>query len=445
MDRVIFKQLLAWKTSPRRKPLILNGARQVGKTYALKYFGRQYYTNSIYLNFEQNEQLCEYFNDDLDPQRLLNVLRLHSNEKIQPGSTLIIFDEVQECPHALNSLKYFCEQANDYHIAAAGSLLGVKTANTRGFPVGKVNFLHLYPLNFGEFLCAIGQTQLNQYLSEYDTFEPLPGPIHNKLLGLLKEYLYVGGMPEAVSTYVDQHDYHLVRDVQLEILAAYERDFAKHAPLEQIMKISTIWQHVPQQLAKENKKFVFSTIRKSARSRDYEEAISWLIDAGLLLKSSNISAPKLPLNAYANLNMFKLFLLDIGLLGAQARLSPKTLIEGNMLFTEFKGALTENYVAQALKQSLNMELYYWASTGIAEIDFIVQLDDKILPLEAKAGVSTKKKSLLSYSKKYNPSMLLRSTLMNLKQDKKIFNYPLYMIGKLGEIFPRQILKLSALD
>ena len=438
MDRYIFKQLYNWKCSPRRKPLILNGARQVGKTYALKYFGDKHYTNCVYLNFEQDERLCKYFAGDLDPKKIIKILGLHSGEKIVPAATLIIFDEIQECPRALNSLKYFCEQANDYHIAAAGSLLGVKTINEKGFPVGKVNFLHLYPLSFSEFLRAVVQEQLDQYISDYQTFDPLPGPIHEKLVDLLKEYLYVGGMPEAVSIYIAKDDYRLVRDVQMEILASYERDFAKHAPREQIMKINAIWQQAPQQLAKENKKFIFSNIRKSARSRDYEDAIAWLVDAGLLLKSSCIITPKLPMKAYANHNIFKLFLLDIGLLGASARVSARSLIEGDALFTEFKGALTENYVAQELIASANIDLYYWTSTGTAEVDFIIQIENTILPLEVKAGVSSKKKSLLSYADKYQADILLRSTLMNLKHDGKIYNYPLYMVGKLSTLFPKQV-------
>jgi predicted AAA+ superfamily ATPase len=429
MKRDIYTQLDAWKQSARRKPLVLNGARQVGKTYALKHFGQTSYEKVAYLNFEKDEKLCQYFEGTLDPKELIKIIDIHTEIDIEPHNTLIIFDEIQECPKALNSLKYFCEEANEYHVVAAGSLLGVKTAGEKGFPVGKVNFLHMYPLTFFEFLSASGHEKTRQFLEEYAVFEPLPNPVHEKLLQLLKFYFFIGGMPEAVAEYVKTEKLSVVREIQLEILNAYERDFAKHAPPNEIMKIMTVWKQVHRQLAKENKKFIFAAIRKSARGRDYEEAIQWLSDAGLIHKSYLVGSPKFPLSAYANNDIFKIFLADVGLLGAQSNLSPQAIIEGDLLFTEFKGALTENYVAQELIAAKNKETYYWESEGQAEIDFLLEGEHEIYPLEVKSGASQKKKSLLVYNQKYAPSKLTRVTTMNLKHNGDIYNYPLYLISR----------------
>lgn len=430
MNRDIYRELESWKSNPRRKPLVVNGARQVGKTYALKHFGRSSFEKMVYLNFEKEQQLCQYFQGTLNPKEIIKILGIHAGIMIEPGNTLLIFDEIQECPRALNSLKYFYEEANEYFVVAAGSLLGVKTSQEFGFPVGKVNFLDLYPLSFFEFLSATGNEQLRMYLEEYQRLEPLPAPLHEKLIQLLKYYFFIGGMPEAVAEYIKTDNFSIVRDVQLEILNAYERDFAKHAPPQEVMKITTVWHQVHRQLSKENKKFIFSAIRKSARGRDYEDAIQWLIDAGLLYKNNFVEAPKFPLSAYADTHTFKILLVDVGLLGAQSSLSARIIIEGNVLFTEFKGALTENYVAQELIASGAKKLYYWASEGTAEIDYIFEADHEIYPLEVKAGESQKKKSLLVYGQKYNPLTLYRTTLMNLKADGKIVNYPLYMISLL---------------
>ena len=346
----------------------------------------------------------------------------------------LLFDEVQECPEALNSLKYFCEEASDYYIVAAGSLLGIKVKNKKGFPVGKVNFLHLYPMNFFEFLSATNNERLREYLENYETFEPIASPIHDKLIEILKYYLFVGGMPEAVYKYVKYDDFNMVREVQEDILNAYEKDFSKHAPKYQIMKIITIWNQIHKQLAKENKKFIFSYIRKSARGGEFEEAIEWLKDAGLIYKSYNIETPKLPLKAYAKENIFKIFFLDVGLLGALSNLSAKTIIQKNNLFTEFKGALTENFVAEELMASNHENLFYWTSKGTAEIDFIVEKEGEVYPLEVKAGNNKRKKSLIIYGKKYSPLKLLRVTSMNLKRDQNIYNYPLYLSGRILEFF-----------
>ncbi|MDP1834620.1 MAG: DUF4143 domain-containing protein [Chlamydiales bacterium] len=431
MRRDVYTHFEEWKKSPRRKPLVINGARQVGKTYALKHFGRTSYDKLAYLNFEKDERLSQYFEGTLDPKQLVKILSIHTEVDIEPMNTLLVFDEIQECPKALNSLKYFYEDANEYHVMTAGSLLGVKTAGVdKGFPVGKVNFLPMYPLTFFEFLSALGQNKVRELLEEYDTFQPIPEPLHEKLLMLLKFYFFVGGMPEAVAEYVKTEKLGVVREVQQEILTAYERDFAKHAPPNEIMKITAVWAQVHRQLAKENKKFIFSAIREGARGRAYEEAIQWLVDAGLIHKSYLVETPKFPLSAYADNNAFKVFLADIGLLGAQSNLSPQIIIDGDALFTEFKGALTENYVAQELIAANQKTPYYWTSEGTAEIDFLIEEDHNIYPLEVKAGTSQKKKSLRVYNEKYTPSKLLRASTMNLKHDGNVHNYPLYLISRL---------------
>ncbi len=429
MKRDIYQLLQEWKESERRKPLVLNGARQVGKTYALKHFGKTSYEKMAYLNFEKDEKLKQYFDGTLDPKQLIKILSIHTEIEIEPHNTLLVFDEIQECPKALNSLKYFCEEANEYHVVAAGSLLGVKMAREKGFPVGKVNFLSMYPLTFFEFLSALGQGQTRQYLEEYKTYDPIPNPLHEKLTQILRMYFFVGGMPEAVAEYVKSEKLNVVREIQLEILTAYEKDFAKHAPPDEIMKIITVWNQVHRQLAKENKKFIFAAIRKSARGRDYEEAIQWLSDAGLIHKSHLVESPKFPLSAYADSDAFKIFLSDVGLLGAQSNLSPQVVIDGDSLFTEFKGALTENYVAQELIATRRKPPYYWTSGGLAEVDFLLEEEHEIYPLEVKAGSSQKKKSLLVYSEKYSPSKLVRATTMNLKHDGDVYNYPLYLISQ----------------
>jgi uncharacterized protein len=429
MERIIDAHLQAWKTSTRRKPLILNGARQVGKTYALQNLGKTSYKNIAYFNFERDERLAGYFVGSLGPKELVNTLSLHSRVDIEPHNTLIIFDEIQECPRALNSLKYFCEEANEYHLAAAGSLLGVKTSGDKSFPVGKINFLSMYPLTFFEFLSALGENKLKDYLEKHIEFIPMPEPLHEQYNTILKQYFFIGGMPEVVKTYLSTKDFNQVREVQFEILGAYERDFAKHAPHTQIMNITTVWNFIHRQLAKENKKFVFSAIRKSARGRDYEQAIQWLVDAGLIYKSYHVNTPRLPLSAYTDTNIFKLFLFDVGLLAAKSHLSKQTIIEGNRLFTEFKGALTENYAAQALTAYRGVDLHYWTSQGTAEIDFVIEANETIYPLEVKAGVSSKKKSLLVYGDRYPDCILSRATLNNLRHDGRIYNYPLYLLEK----------------
>ena len=430
MERLLSQDLQSWKSSERRKPLILRGARQLGKTHLLRTFAQQEYHDHLYINFEEETAVAQLFNENLNPDRILKELAIYFKKEIKPKQTLLIFDEIQECPNALNSLKYICEEKNEYHLAAAGSLLGVKL--TKGFPVGKVNFLDLTPLNFFEFLKAIEETSLLQLLKEVSDVKPLSEPFHNKLIKLLKYYLTIGGMPEAVATYVKNENLEEVRTIQTKILDAYMLDFAKHAPKEDLMKIMAVWNLLPSQLAKENKKFIFTAISKSARAGAYEAAIQWLVDAGLIIKVHNITTPNLPLKAYANHNAFKVFMLDVGLLGGKSKLDPRTLLQGNALFKEFKGALTENFVAQELQGTHPNELYYWSSPGKAELDFVISSQQQIFPLEVKAGLSKQKKSLLVYAKKYSqnnsPFALSRTTLRNFAYEGNIINYPLYAIS-----------------
>lgn len=435
MKRAFYQKLLHWKGSSLRKPLILRGARQVGKTYLLTEFARKEYKDSLYLNFDENPQLASFFAQDLNPERIIRELNLYFKKKILPETTLLIFDEIQECPQALASLKYFCEKANQYHVTAAGSLLGVKLF--QGFPVGKVNFLDLAPMSFFEFALALGEEELVATLLEMQSPKPISEIFHNRLLSLLKSYFIIGGMPEAVDTYLKTEDFEQVRSVQKGILDAYILDFTKHAEKHEVMKIMAIWDSVPRQLAKENKKFIFSAIKKSARARDFETALQWLKSAGLILKVNWIAAPKLPLDAYADKDVFKVFLLDVGLLGAMSKLDPRIILEGDQLFQEFKGALVENFVATELHDRHFDALYYWSSEGIAEVDFIVFSEHQVFPLEVKAGFSTKKKSLSVYDAKFGKEegaslILSRASLRNFDYSGKLINYPLYAI----QLFPR---------
>jgi predicted AAA+ superfamily ATPase len=432
MNRTLLGQLQAWKYNPKRKPLILMGARQVGKTTLLKQWGASEYAQCVYLNFEERPGLNALFQSNLTPDKLLKAITLETNVDIQPEHTLIILDEIQECPEALNSLKYFQEQAPQYHICAAGSLLGVKLAHTKGFPVGKVNFLNLYPLSFSEFLEAIDEKKLKVYIETLETIEPLAENIHQKLLAYFKIYLFVGGMPEAVAEYVDSEDFSKVRNIQTEILKAYDFDFAKHASKEDLHKIGLTWDAIPSQLAKENKKFIYSVIRKGARAKEFESAIQWLNEAGLIHKVFNITTPKIPIDAYAVFDFFKVYLVDVGLLGAMVNLSPKTMIHGDQLFQEFQGSLIENYAAQELVRSQH-KLYYWTSEGKAEVDFVIQENADLWPLEIKSGYSDKKKSLRVYANQYKPRLLIRSSPMNLKKDGDILNCPLYLLGELKRL------------
>lgn len=433
------QELVAWKRRPDRKPLLLMGARQVGKTFLLKKFGQEQYENTVYLNFEGEPRLCKLFEATLEPAQLLKALSIELEREIVPGKTLLIFDEVQESPEALNSLKYFFEEAPEQHIAAAGSLLGVQLVHQRGFPVGKVQFLHLYPLSFLEFLEALGRERLRQFVEEISGLGPLPEPFHEELMAHFKEYLVVGGMPEAVVKYVASGDVAEARLIQEAILAAYHLDFAKHAPKEQMMKINQVWSSIPDQLAKENRKFIYSALRQGGRAREFEGALQWLIEAGLVLKTRLVKVPRIPFSTYVDGSAFKIYLMDVGLLGAMARLPPKVVLHDHELFQEFRGALIENAVAEQLVQS-GYPLFYWASPGKAELDFLIEHEGALLPLEVKSGHSSKKQSLRVYAENYHPELLVRASPMNLKKDGQLLNCPLYLLGKL-----RSLLQLQSLE
>ncbi|HLX53601.1 MAG TPA: ATP-binding protein [Aquella sp.] len=432
MKRQILKDLQQWKQDKSRKPLIMQGARQVGKTYILKEFAKAEYDNMAYFNFESQPHLHELFNGSLKPQDIIKILSIELSTEVLPGKTLIIFDEIQECPGALNSLKYFNELANEYHICAAGSLLGVTLANSRGFPVGKVDFLNLYPLSFSEFLQAAGEEKLIQYMAEIKVISPIPVILHEKLLKYFKDYVYTGGMPAAVLEYISSGDFSRIRTIQDGILESYRLDFAKHAPQNIIMKVNQVWDVIPSQLAKENKKFIYSVIRKGARALEFEVAIQWLVEAGLIHKIYNSKVPKLPLKAYVSHDIFKIYLVDSGLLGAMAGLSAKSIIYGDEIFQEFQGAFIENYVAQELVRK-GLGIFYWTSNARAELDFVLQLDDNIYPLEVKSGMSAKKKSLTTYIDKYHPDVAVRISPMNFKLDGKILNCPLYLLENLSNL------------
>jgi len=434
MKRDIYLKLLDWKTSGTRKPLILKGVRQVGKTFILKEFGKSEYGNVAYYNFEDDPNLADFFMGRIQPGQLIEKLSIYSEVSIRPHDTLIIFDEIQNSPRALTSLKYFCEDAPGYHVAAAGSLLGLKLGHASPFPVGKVNFLDLYPLTFGEYLDALGKIKLREFLENRSVFEPIESIFHDELLYLLKMYFYIGGMPEVVTRYVNDRDLQKVRQAQNEILSAYLQDFSKYSTKTEAIRIGDTWNAIPAQLAKVNKKFKYSEISKHARARDYYESIQWLIDAGLIYKSYCIKTPKLPLGGYKDENIFKLYVADTGLLAAMSNLSSRTIVEGNKLFSEYNGAFTENYAAQELVANLASqgnpvrELYYWSYNHSAEVDFIVQHEEEILTLEVKAGMSRKKTSLSIYGEKFKPAVLSRASQLNFKHDGYVRNYPLYAVS-----------------
>ncbi|PHQ81293.1 MAG: ATPase [Coxiella sp. (in: Bacteria)] len=429
MKRDLYQNLINWKDDPYRKPLILKGARQVGKTYLLQQFAKQEYQKHVYLNFDLEPKLNDFFKDDLKPERLLRELSARAGTKIDTD-TLLIFDEIQECPLALNSLKYFQEMAPDIPLIAAGSLLGVKLTSPHSFPVGKVDFLELKPLSFLEFLTALNQDMLREFLNEHIPTNAISTPLHEQLIDYLKQYFIVGGMPEAVLNYVRDNDFNSVRKVQKNILEGYVSDFVKHAEPTDVMKIISVWNAIPSQLAKENKKFKFSTISGNARSREYEASLQWLESAGMVYLSCRTATIKTPLDGYIEHNAFKIYMLDIGLLGCQSQLPIESVLQGDQLFIEFKGALTENYVAQELIAQGIDKLYYWFNENRAEVDFIVQHNLQYLPLEVKSGTNIKSKSLTLYTDKYKPSLVLRTSLLNFKRDGALLNIPLYALANL---------------
>ena len=432
MYRLAIEKLFKWKESKRRKPLIIEGARQVGKTWLMKEFGRQAYKDTIYINFDSNSEISELFSADLNTERLISGLELYVGHKIDPENSLLIFDEVQEVPRALTSLKYFCEDAPQYHIICAGSLLGIALHQGTSFPVGKVDFLKLYPLSFREFLMAMGEERFEELLTTRDY--QMIAAFKQRYIDALKQYCFVGGMPEVVQSFADDKDYNEVRAIQNRILSAYVQDFSKHAPNEIVPRIRMLWNSIPSQLAKENKKFIYGLVREGARAKDYETAIMWLCDCGLVHKISRVNGAGIPLMAYEDLRAFKLFLVDVGLLACMTGLKQSTLLRGNELFVEFKGALAEQYVCQQLKTLDDINIYYYTNDrGSCEIDFVVDTGEHIVPVEVKAEANLKAKSLKVYHEKFNPEISVRTSMADYKKDDWLINLPLYMIGQITEL------------
>lgn len=425
MKRFILDELIKWKNSKYRKPLILKGARQIGKTYILKQFGEENYENVAYFNFDHDEELYNLFENTKNPKRILEQLSFVCGKAIKPEKTLIIFDEIQECPNALNSLKYFQEEANEYHIVSAGSLLGIRVSHT-SFPVGKVDFMNMYPMTFSEFLIADNCENLVEYMKQINKIENIPDIFFNQLEEKLKVYFIIGGMPEVVKLWVEEKDIELVNTTQENILKAYESDFSKHTTNNEANKISLIWNSIPSQLAKENKKFLYQAIKEGARAREYESALNWLNDANLIYKVYNITKNDFPLKAYKDLSSFKIYMNDVGLLRRMSNLDSKIVVEGDKLFREFKGAFTENYVLNTLN-TIYEEVPNYYTFDRHEIDFVIQNRNKIIPIEVKSNKSTNNISLTRYNEKYKTDLSVRVSMNNLSKNEKILNIPLFLI------------------
>lgn len=426
MERAIFKQLEEWRVAPGRKPLILRGARQVGKTWTLREFGARSFENCAYLRLEDNIGAETLFSGSLDPQRLIAGISALTGEEIRPQSTLIVLDEIRAVPRALTSLKYFCEDAPEYCVAVAGSLFGLAMHAGISFPVGKVNNLELYPMSFMEFLEALGEDKMAGLLRSLDW--DMIGVFHERLTDLLKQYYFVGGMPEAVLSLVRSGNLTHVRTIQNNILDAYRNDFSKHIDGALSERCRLVWDSLPRQLAKENNRFVYGHIRQGARAREFEEAIQVLVDSGLALKVERISKPALPLKAYADRSVFKLYLLDVGLLGALSGLESEVVLRGNALFTEFKGVLAEQYVCQQLVAECGLTPYYWTTEkSTAEVDFVIQSRGTVVPIEVKAEVNLKAKSLKSFCERYNVNEAIRLSLAGHADQGWVENIPLYAL------------------
>lgn len=429
MERLILKDLIAWKNSPYRKPLILKGVRQVGKTWILKEFGNRCYENTAYFNFDENEEYKQFFETSKDVNRILQNLMFASGQSIKPEKTLIIFDEVQDCPKVINSMKYFCENAPEYHIACAGSLLGIALAKPSSFPVGKVNFMQIDPMTFAEFLTANGDENLVKYMESIERIEPLPDAFFNPLYEKLKMYYVTGGMPESVLMWTQARDVSAMQNTLSDIIDAYKRDFAKHPDVSEFPKISMIWKSIPSQLARENKKFLYKVVKEGARAREYENALQWLVDARLVHKIYRSSTPGLPMSAYDDLSAFKIYPADVGVLRRLAQLAPTAFTEGNRLFTEFKGSLTENFVLQTLLTQFEVTPRYWAQNNPPyEVDFLIQRENEIFPVEVKAEGNIRSKSLKKFKELFPDKVKLRVrfSLDNLKLDDDVLNIPLFM-------------------
>src|SRR5450759_251893 len=429
MKRTKLTDLIAWKNSTSRKPLIIRGARQVGKTWLMKEFGNTQYDQTVYVNFEKNKRLKALFTDDFDIKRVIVALQAESGLTIHAKNTLLIFDEIQAVPEAITALKYFQEDAAEYHILAAGSLLGVALHSGISFPVGKVVFMDLYPLTFLEFLEAIGESALLEILHSADW--KLITAYKSKYIERLRQYYYVGGMPEAVLKFSENNNFKEVREIQKQILDAYEHDFSKHAPSEIVPRIRMIWNSIPGQLAKENRKFIYGIIKEGSRAKDYESALSWLVDCGQVHKVCRVTKPAIPLKAYEDRSAFKMFLVDIGLLTAMGDVDAKTLLEGSTIFTKFKGSLTEQYVYQQLNNTNEYVIYYWsAERSTSEIDFLVQYNGLIVPIEVKAEENLQAKSLKVYLEKFSPTVSIRTSMSDFRKQDWLINLPLYAISEL---------------
>ena len=437
MNRTITDQILRWKNSPERKPLVLKGVRQCGKTYILKEFGQTNYPDVAYFNFEETPSLSNVFERDFDVKRIIIELGLFRGKTILPGETLVIFDEIQECGKALTSLKYFCENAGEYHIACAGSLLGIAIHNDRSFPVGKVDFLNLYPMSFYEFIAAAEGEQLANFLISFGAQSVLPKMIAEKLETSLKQYYLVGGMPEAVKTWCETHDISKVEAVQQHILSGYELDFVKHASPSEFPKLTAIWASIPQQLAKPNSKFIFSQVKKGWRAKDLEDALQWLTGAGLVYKVYKIEKPNIPLSAYADASAFKLYMSDVGLLRTMARVPYQIVLDQSSVYTDFKGAMSENYALNELVKSVCDKPYYWSSGNQAEVDFVIQCGAEVVPIEVKSEKNVKARSLAEYRKKYKPDHSLITSMKSETASGSVLDIPLYMIASLGNILPQK--------
>ena len=435
IKRRALEQLAEWKIKSSRKPLLLTGIRQVGKTWLLKHFGKKYFDDTAYFNFERQEELGQFFRTTRDPRRIIDNLSLVHGRAIQPQNTLIIFDEIQESGEALNSLKYFCEEASEYAVACAGSLLGVALGHDKSFPVGKVNFLQVYPVTFSEFLSEEAP-DLYGYLEQIDKPEPIPEIFFNPLCEKLKMYFISGGMPEAVATLLGARDTNATQAVLQSVISSYQLDFSKHVEKKDIPKINYIWNSLPSQLARENKKFLYQTVRPGARAREYEDALLWLSNAGLVTKVYCSEKPGIPLTAYDDLTAFKVYLPDVGVLRRLSLLDPVAFSEGNRMFTEFKGALTENYILSGLTGQFEPIPRYWRSGNKAEVDFLIQYRNQVIPVEVKSDENIRSKSLAYYKKEYAPGLSVRFSLRNLKKDEGLINIPLFMVDYARKIIDK---------
>lgn len=432
MERKEMSYLKSWKSSANRKPLIIRGARQVGKTWLMKEFGRQEYQKLAYVNFESSSALKELFKDNFDIKRIVTAIQIETGITIEPENTLIVFDEIQEAPGAITSLKYFQENASQYHVVSASSLLGVALTNHTSFPVGKVDFMDLYPFTFMEFLEAINEKSISDLLKTPDW--ELIKTFKSRYIDRLKQYYFIGGMPEAVLSFSNNSDFKRVREIQKQILIGYEQDFSKHAPNDIVPRIRMLWNSIPVQLAKENRKFIYGLIRQGARAKDYELGISWLIDCGLIHKVTNIGKSGLPLKAYEEFNVFKLFLVDIGLLSAMTNLDARTLLEGNSVFEEFKGSLSEQYVFQQLLTHKETNIHYWSPDNArAELDFLIQISGRVVPIEVKAEENLQAKSLKTYCQKFNPETAIRTSMSDHRKETWMTNVPLYAIESIFKL------------